>query len=116
MKIYKAKEAILQPREGYQLGILAEVQLSREVSSVGFFRPQIPPRGKVGGHYHEEVVEFMFFPKKARIRCGPEIFDVAEGDIAVFHPGELHEVMAGDEGISPLVVKLPNNPKDKKAP
>jgi hypothetical protein len=34
----------------------------------------------------------------------------------MFSPGDVHEVFAGPRGTAPLVVKLPNNPKDTKVP
>lgn len=116
MKIYRAKEAKQEPRDGFSLGILAEIKLQNNPSSVGFFRPSIPPNGKLRNHYHEEIVEFMFFANPARIKCGSETFNIESGDMVLFYPGEQHEVFAGAEENIPLVVKLPNNPKDVKVP
>ena len=58
----------------------------------------------------------MFFPGQARVKCGNETLDVGPGDLVIFAPGEIHEVFAGPEGITPLVVKLPNDPSDSKLP
>ncbi len=116
MKIFRAKEMKVEPREGFALGFLAEINLEKRPGSVGFFLPAVPPNGKLRNHYHEEILEFMVFPKPARIRCGKETYDLEAGDMVMLPPGEVHEVLAGPEGVTPIVVKLPNNPKDTKVP
>jgi len=114
MKIYGPKDARNEPRNGYTLGILAEVPLPKEVSSVGFFRPNIPPQGKLRNHYHEGLMEFMVFAHHSQIRMGDEIYTIFPGEIVLIFPGEPHEIIAGAEGSSPLIIKLPNNPEDIK--
>jgi mannose-6-phosphate isomerase-like protein (cupin superfamily) len=112
----KGKESRQEPKEGFTLAILAEMQLQASPSSIGFYTPIIPPNGKLRNHYHEGLVEFMFFMNPARIKCGDKNFNLEAGDMVVFSPGDQHEVFVGPEGNTPLVVKLPNNPKDTKVP
>jgi quercetin dioxygenase-like cupin family protein len=116
MKIYRAKEMKVEPREGFALRFMAEIDLQSGPSSVGFFRPEIPPNGKLRNHYHEQILEFMIFPDPARLKCGSEVYNLEAGDMVMFSPGDVHEVFAGPKGTAPLVVKLPNNPKDTKVP
>jgi mannose-6-phosphate isomerase-like protein (cupin superfamily) len=116
MKIYRAKEAKQEQKDGFLLGTLAELNLQNNPSSVGFFRPSIPPNGHLRNHYHEDLVEFMFFLNPARIKCGSETFDIESGDLVMFNRGDQHEVFVGPEGDIPFVIKLPNNPKDTKVP
>jgi len=116
MKIYRLKDAKEEPRDGFSLNILAEIPLNKGVSSIGFFRPNVPPNGKLRNHYHEDIFEFMIFLNKAQIKFGSEIIDINPGDVVMISPGEPHEVFAGSEGTMPIVIKLPNNPKDVKIP
>ena len=114
MKIYKAKDSRYESREGYLLGILAEVALHKELSSIGFFRPRIQPQGKLRNHYHEGSIEFLIFSDDSQIKIGEAIHKISPGDIVLLYPGEPHEILAGSGGTSALVIKLPNNPKDIK--
>jgi mannose-6-phosphate isomerase-like protein (cupin superfamily) len=116
MKIYRPEGGRNELRPGYTLGILAEVLLQKEVSSIGFFRPNIPPQGKLRNHYHENLIEFMFFLQPSQIKIGEEIFPISPGDMVSIFPGESHEILAGPEGSSPLVIKVPNAPSDIKYP
>ena len=116
MKIYKLKDAQETPKTGFMLKTLAEVNLGQSVSSVGFFRPDVPANGTLRNHYHENLTEFMIFLNPTKIKIGSEVFDLAPGDLAVIPPGEGHEVLAGPGGTMPIVIKLPNNPKDTKYP
>lgn len=112
MKIYRFKDAPMEMGEGYSLRVMTELALNKCVASISFYRLTIPPNGKLPNHYHSEVTEFLFFQHPGRIRCGAETFDLYPGDIAAAFPGEAHEIFAGPEGISPLVIKVPNNQKD----
>ena len=112
MKIYRAKDAKVESRDWGSLGILAEVALPEGVSSVGFFHPRTPPNGRLGNHLHKKLHEFMYFLNPGKIKVGSEVHDIAAGDIVLLAPGEAHELLAGPEGISLFVVKLPNDPKD----
>lgn len=112
MKIYRLKDAPTEDGKGYSLSTMAELTLPKEVSSVSFYRLNVPPDGKLVNHYHEEVLEFIFFNHTGQIKCREETYDLSPGDIAMISPGDPHEIIAGPKGISPLVVKLPNNQKD----
>jgi len=114
MKIYSPKDSRNEPRRGYTLAILAEVPLHKEVSSIGFFRPNIPPQGKLRSHFHEDAMEFMVFSHNSEIRIGDGIYPISPGEIVLIFPGEPHEIIAGPGGSSPLVIKLPNKPEDIK--
>ena len=116
MKIYRAQDLKTEPRERFSLGILGEVSLPKNVSTIGFFRPAVPANGRLRNHLHEEVIEFMFFLEPAQIKSGVETFDISPGDMVMISPGEPHEVLAGRSGNTPLVIKVPNNPKDVKVP
>ncbi len=116
MKIYKLKDAQEAPKTGFILKTLAEIKLHQNVSSVGFFRPDVPANGTLRNHYHENLTEFMIFLHPTKIKIGSEVFELAPGDLAVIPPGEGHEVLAGPEGTMPIVIKLPNNPEDTKYP
>jgi quercetin dioxygenase-like cupin family protein len=116
MKIFKLEDAKEAPKTGFILKTLAEIHLSQAVSTVGFFRPDVPPNGTLRNHYHENLTEFMIFLNPTKIKIGSKIFDLAAGDLAVIPPGEAHEVLAGPEGTMPIVIKLPNNPEDTKYP
>ena len=116
MKIFRSKDAKQVPKEGFMLNVLAEIDLNQEISSVGFFRPEVPSNGRLRNHYHQELTEFMIFLNDAKIKFGSEIYDVSEGDLVMISPGELHEVFSGPDGTTPIVVKLPNNPEDTQVP
>ncbi len=116
MNIYRPEEGRNEPRPGYTLGKLAEVLLPKEVSSIGFFRPNIPPQGRLRNHYHEGLTEFMFFLQPSKIKIGQKIFTLSPGDMVSICPGEPHEILAGPDGSSPLVIKVPNDPSDIKYP
>lgn len=112
MKIFRLKEAKVEPRDWGSLGTLAEVSLPNSVSSVGFFHPTTPPNGTLRFHRHEEIHEFIYFLNPAQIKVGSESYSISPGDIVMLSPGDPHEISAGPEGVSLFVVKLPNKPKD----
>jgi len=114
MKIYSPKDSRREPRQGYTLEILAEVTLPKEVSSVGFFGPTIPPQGRWRNHYHEDCTEFMFFSQNSQIKVGETIPRISPGDIVCLSPGKDYEIIPGPEGMVPLAIKSPSNPKDMK--
>ncbi|NIO83063.1 MAG: hypothetical protein GTN53_21060 [Candidatus Aminicenantes bacterium] len=116
MKIYRAKDAKETPKEGFILKNLAEINLNQAVSSVGFFRPEVPGNGTLRNHYHQNLTEFMIFLNDAKVKFGSDIYDVSEGDLVMVSPGEVHEIFAGADGTMPIVIKLPNNPEDTKIP
>ena len=116
MKIFRSKDAKQVPKEGFMLNVLAEINLNQEISSVGFFRPEVPSNGRLRNHYHQELTEFMIFLNDAKIKFGSEIYDVSEGDLVMICPGEVHEVFCGAEGTMPIVIKLPTNREDTKVP
>ena len=116
MRIFRSKDAKEVPKEGFMLKTLAEINLNHEISSVGFFRPEVPGNGRLRNHYHQNLTEFIIFLNDARIRSGSEIYDVCEGDLVMIYPGEEHEVICGADGTMPIVIKLPNNPQDTKLP
>ena len=116
MKVFRAKNAKEEPKEGFMLKTLAEINLNEAISSVGFFRPDVPSNGKLRNHYHQNLTEFIIFLNDAKIKFGSESYDVSEGDLVMISPGEVHEVYAGADGTMPIVIKLPNNPEDTKVP
>ena len=116
MKIFRAKDSREEPKTGFMLKTLAEIDLNQPVSNVGFFRPDVPANGKLRNHYHQNLTEFMIFLNDAKMKCGSETYDVSEGDLVMISPGEAHEVFAGTDGTMPIVIKLPNNPEDTKVP
>ena len=116
MRIFRSKDTKEVPKEGFMLKILAEINLNQEISSVGFFRPEVSGNGKLRNHYHQNLTEFMIFLNDAKVKVGSEIYDVSEGDLVMISPGELHEVFSGPDGTTPIVVKLPNNPEDTLVP
>ena len=105
MQIYRLKDAPTEDGKGYSLSTMAELPLPKEVSSVSFYRLNVPPNGKLVNHYHEEVLEFMFFNHPGQIRCREETYDLSPWDIAMISPGDSHEIIASQKGISPLVVR-----------
>ena len=116
MKIFRARDAKEVPKEGFILRTLAEITLDHAVSSVGFFRPEVPRNGTLRNHYHENITEFIIFLDDAKIKSGSEIHDVSKGDLVMILPGEHHEIYSGPGGTTPIVVKLPNNPADTMVP
>ena len=116
MEIFRLKDAKETPKKGFMLKTVAEINLDEKVSSVGFFRPDVPSNGSLRNHYHAELTEYMIFLNDAKIKFNSEIYDVSEGDLVVISPGEQHEVFAGPDGTMPIVVKMPNNPEDTQVP
>jgi mannose-6-phosphate isomerase-like protein (cupin superfamily) len=112
MKIFRLKDMKEVQKPGFILKYQAEINLKDNVSSVGFFRPDVPPNGKLRNHYHHKITEFLLFLNEAKIKAGSEIYDVFPGDLVMFPPGEWHEVLAGSDGTMPIVIKMPNDPED----
>ncbi len=114
MNIYRAKEARLETRDWGSIRVLAEISLPYSVSSVSFSHTNTPPNGRIINHLHKELHEFLYFLNPAQIRYGTELYSMYPGDIVMVSPGDPHEVLAGSEGVSVFVIKLPNNPRDSE--
>lgn len=59
-------------------------------------------------HYHTESVEIFYFLKNAKVEVNNETYRLAPGDILFLDPHDKHRVVADENSVKLLVIKLPS--------
>ena len=113
MKLFRAKESETLVREGYLASYVADVNLTKEASSLGFIVVRVAPGTSTSPHLHERLSEVFVALSPLAITVNEEHVALEHGDVVVVEPGESHSfVTRGSEGVL-LAVKAPNINDDK---
>ena len=116
MKIIRLKEVPLEERGGYQIKRIVTEKLNFEPANVGIYKTIIPPGSKCPNHAHGQLDEILFFLSRAKVDTKEGMLKFEKGDFLVIKPGEFHEIIAEDQEVSLIALKLPNHIKDRLDP
>jgi dTDP-4-dehydrorhamnose reductase len=106
----------IREKGGYSIKRLLTEPLRTKPDNVGFYETTIPAHSKVTNHYHERLDEFLYFLTPGIVTTKDKRFDLKPGDILTLAPGEAHEIVAEDNEVKLIAVKIPNIPEDKVNP
>ncbi len=116
MKVIRLNEIALEERDGYKIKRVATEKLNFRPENIGLYQTIIPPQSKCPNHAHGKLDEIIFFLTKAKVRTQSGILEFRKGDFLVLSHGEFHEIIAEDEEVKLIALKLPNIVDDRLVP
>jgi len=115
MRIIRIDEIPEEDRGEYSIKRLFTETLKHDVENVGFYRTLIPAGNKVPRHHHESLDEVLFFLTDGVVETEEYgQIEFQSGDSLFIEKGEDHEIIAVENEIRLIAVKLPNNVDDKR--
>ena len=115
MKIIRLKEIEKQFRpDGRTVQKLLQQELSREFSSWQFLYVVHPPKLKEDLHSHNKSYEALYFLDGARYKINGVDYDINNGDMVIFEPGDIHGAIPVDNEVRLFVIQAPAITDDKK--
>lgn len=103
-----------EERGEYSIKRLFTKELEHEIENVGFYRTLIPEGNKVAMHHHENLAEVLFFLTKGFVKTDEGEFELESGDSIFLEKGDNHEIVAREDEVRLIAVKLPNYVEDKQ--
>jgi len=115
MKIIRYKDVPDEIRGGgaYSIKRILTEKLNYNPDNIGFYQTTIPPGSKVAGHYHEHLDEAFIFLTKAKVILEGKEYHFEPKDLVFLKGGEKHEIIAEDEEVVLIALKLPDHKEDK---
>lgn len=115
MKWIKFNEVEKQVRpDGRTIRNFVKKELGINVSSLQFLFVTHPPKLKEALHSHLKSFEILYFLDKAKYRINNKDYEMDEGDLIIFEPGDIHGAIPIDNEVRLLVIQLPAIIDDKK--
>jgi quercetin dioxygenase-like cupin family protein len=117
VRVYRNRDSELKQRSGYQARYFADLEFREPIDSCGMILVTLEPGSNSSPHGHEFLEEVFMALTDIRVQVDSETIDLAEGDVLVVGPGEMHsfEVM-GNAPARMLAMKFPNLKDDKIVP
>ena len=117
VRVFKAEDSETIQRAGYEARYFADVVFREPVDSCGMILVTLEPGSKSSPHGHEFLEEVFLALTEIRVQVDSETIELAEGDVLVAGPGEMHSFeVIGDKPARLLAMKFPNLKEDKIVP
>lgn len=116
IKIIRSNEVLSEKRGkygGYSIKRLFTEALNKNPKNLGFYETTIRPKDSVKNHYHKDLDEILYFITKGKVKVNDNIYTFNPGDIIILPPENPHEIIADEEEVRLIAIKLPNIVNDK---
>lgn len=117
VRIYKAKDAEIATRAGYEARYVADLNFRESLDSCGVILVEIAGSGRSSPHAHEHLEEVFIALSRISIYIDDVCYDLEDGDVVIVEPGEAHSFETRSESSGRiLALKFPNIKDDKIVP
>jgi len=113
MKTIRLDEIPIEERSGYRIKRIATEKLNFNPENIGIYKTIIPPQSKCPNHAHVQLDEVLLFLTKAKVKTESGILTFSEGDVLVIGANEFHEIIAENEEVRLIALKMPNIVEDR---
>jgi len=113
MKAIKLDNIPVEERGGYKIRRIVTQPLGFKPENIGLYQTIIPKNSKCSNHAHGRLDEIIFFLTKAKVKTKSSMLKFGEGDFLIIGAGEFHEIIAEDEEVRLIALKLPNIEDDR---
>ena len=115
MKLIRFRDVDKQTRpDGRTVINFIKKDLGMDISSLQFLFVTHPANLKENLHSHEKSFEILYFFDKANYSINGEDYELDEGDLLIFEPGDIHGAIPIDNEVKLLVIQAPAITDDKK--
>jgi quercetin dioxygenase-like cupin family protein len=116
-RVYRIGETESKQRAGYEARYFADLVFREPVDSCGMILVTLEPGSKSSPHGHDHLEEVFMALTGLRVQVDNTMIDLAEGDVLVVEPGEMHSFeVIGNSPARMLAMKFPNLKNDKVVP
>ena len=114
MRIIRFNEIEKQDRsDGRTVRKLLQKELGMQASSLQILYVTHPPNLKEELHSHNNSYEALYFLDKAKYRINDKDYDIKQGDLVLFEPGDIHGAIPINNEVRLLVFQTPAIIDDK---
>ena len=78
-----------------------------------FLLVEHPANFKEKQHLHKVSFEIFFFLDDAKYKMNGKVYDIKEGDLVVFEPGDVHGAVEIDNKVKLFILQVPPTGSDK---
>ena len=117
MQLIRTSTIADEQREGYIIKRLFTESVKKySPDTIGFYQTTIPAGSRCPYHYHQNLLEILFFHTPAKMLINNKEFDIHPKDYIILEAGETHEIIAVDkQDVVLTAVKIPNIITDRNS-